>query len=252
MGNTCFIPFIHPSAHLTLPNGFNDPFGDNIPEIARIAAAELQDYLLENQSQWQHSFGNHNENDASSRGKMFGVLVVENSDHRLGYLSTFSGKIKDNPHPTIFVPSVFDTPSNQEFLSIGMTELSEINTSIKALEIENVYDLEIAKLKKLRQEKSNALQNKIFKHYTFSNEKGDFKDLFALFKDYNNKKPAAGAGECAAPKLLQYAFENKMKPKAIAEFWWGQSTLSDNKKHKSFYPACNDKCRPILHHMLSK
>lgn len=235
-----------------LPNGFNDPFGEDIPEIAQIAAAELQDYLLENQSQWQHSFGTHNENDASSRGKMFGVLVVETSDHRLGYLSTFSGKIKDNPHPTIFVPSVFDTPSNQEFLSIGMTELSQINATIKELDAKNVSDPEIVILKKRRHEKSTALQNKIFKHYSFSNENGEYKDLFAICQDYNAKKPAAGAGECAAPKLLQYAFVNKMKPIAIAEFWWGQSTLSENKQHKRFYPACNDKCKPILQHMLSK
>jgi len=60
-----------------------------------------------------------------------------------------------------------------------------------------------------------------------------------------------GSGECAAPKLLQYAFQHKMKPLAMAEFWWGQSPKSEIRKHQNFYPACIGKCKPILSHMLA-
>ena len=66
-----------------------------------------------------------------------------------------------------------------------------------------------------------------------------------------NNNPPAGAGECAAPKLLNYAFEHQLKPIAMAEFWWGQSPKSEIRKHKQFYPACKSKCEPILlSHML--
>ena len=61
-----------------------------------------------------------------------------------------------------------------------------------------------------------------------------------------NNNPPAGAGECAAPKLLHYAFEHYLKPIAMAEFWWGQSPKSEIRKHKQFYPACKSKCEPIL------
>src|SRR5690606_21753915 len=63
-------------------------------------------------------------------------------------------------------------------------------------------------------------------------------------------KPPAAAGECATPKLLQYAFLNDLKPIAMAEFWWGASPKSEVRKHKQFYPACTGKCEPILKHML--
>lgn len=62
--------------------------------------------------------------------------------------------------------------------------------------------------------------------------------------------PPAGSGECAAPKLLNYAYQNQLKPIAMAEFWWGQSPKSQVRKHKQFYPACRSKCEPILGHML--
>ena len=64
------------------------------------------------------------------------------------------------------------------------------------------------------------------------------------------KPPPAGAGECAAPKLLQYAFQQQLTPLAMAEFWWGASPKSEMKKHQQYYPACSGKCQPILKHML--
>jgi len=63
-------------------------------------------------------------------------------------------------------------------------------------------------------------------------------------------KPPAAAGECATPKLLQYAFLNGLRPVAMAEFWWGAPPKSEIRKHRQFYPACTGKCKPILEHML--
>lgn len=108
----------------------------------------------------------------------------------------------------------------------------------------------IDSLKEERKLKSAACQQEIFDHYFFLNKHGVQKSLGAIFQATEAQKPPAGAGECAAPKLFQYAFLNHLKPIALAEFWWGQSPSSEIKKHGQFYPACRGKCEPILGHML--
>ena len=112
------------------------------------------------------------------------------------------------------------------------------------------YETQIKTLKEARRNKSNALQKQLFEHYTFLNVKGEQKSLYAIFSTSEETIPPAGAGECAAPKLLQYAFLNQLKPIGLAEFWWGKSPNSEIRKHGHFYPACKGKCEPILAHML--
>lgn len=101
-------------------------------------------------------------------------------------------------------------------------------------------------LREKRRNLSNNLQKKIFEHYTFKNAELEDRDLYSIFEGL----PPAGAGECAAPKLLQFAYINGLKPIAMAEFWWGESPKSEVRKHKQFYPSCRGKCEPILGHML--
>jgi tRNA pseudouridine32 synthase/23S rRNA pseudouridine746 synthase len=105
-----------------------------------------------------------------------------------------------------------------------------------------IFQQEIEDLKLERKEKSNALQQKLFNSYHFTNSLNQQKDIGAIF----NNNPPAGAGECAAPKLLHYCFSNNYKPITMAEFWWGTSPNSEIKQHKNFYPACKSKCEPIL------
>ena len=107
---------------------------------------------------------------------------------------------------------------------------------------------EIAELRTTRKEKSVNLQQALFAHYRFLNILGEEKNLLEIFKDV--PKPS-GAGECAAPKLLQYAFMHQLKPIALTEFWWGKSPASAVRKHKQHYHACIGKCKPILTHMLA-
>ncbi|WP_140939453.1 RluA family pseudouridine synthase [Sphingobacterium lumbrici] len=109
---------------------------------------------------------------------------------------------------------------------------------------------QIANLKEIRKQKSAALQRKLFDQYQFLNAYKEAKNVLGIFEEANNIMPPAGAGECAAPKLLQYAYQNALKPVCMAEFWWGASPSSEVRKHKSFYPACRGKCEPILGHML--
>lgn len=129
--------------------------------------------------------------------------------------------------------------------------IKEIEEKKRDFEAEiNIHYLKINELKDLRKNKSNALQRALFESYNFLNINGETKNLLDIFSENADQQPPAAAGECCAPKLLQYAFLNKMEPLAMAEFWWGASPKSEIKKHQNFYPACWGKCKPILSHML--
>ncbi len=115
------------------------------------------------------------------------------------------------------------------------------------------YDAFVEKinvLKNERRERSAKLQNQLFEQYNFLNAQGEERNVFDIFKPTASVLPPAGAGECAAPKLLQYAYLNRLKPICMAEFWWGASPKSEVRIHGHFYPACRGKCEPILGHML--
>ena len=120
----------------------------------------------------------------------------------------------------------------------------------KAQEKLEIYTTEIDYLKNTRKELSGSLQQQLFDQYHFLDINGNKKSLCNIFSETPQLTPPAAAGECAAPKLLQYAFENNLKPLAMAEFWWGESPKSAIRKHGQYYPACQGKCQPILGHML--
>lgn len=113
------------------------------------------------------------------------------------------------------------------------------------------YTDEIQQLKTLRKNKSARLQKELFDQYRLLNIKGEIRSVSDIFAKLTQKTPPAATGECAAPKLLQYAFQQQMTPLAMAEFWWGKPPKSEIRKHKHFYPACRSKCEPILGHMLN-
>ena len=115
----------------------------------------------------------------------------------------------------------------------------------------NLLNDKIISLKTQRKNLSAALQQKIFEQYRFLNSQGAEQSLQAIFSQTSLRTPPAGAGECAAPKLLQYAFKHQLKPLAMAEFWWGASPKSEVRQHQHYYPACMGKCQPILAHMLT-
>ncbi|KGE13430.1 RluA family pseudouridine synthase [Sphingobacterium deserti] len=108
----------------------------------------------------------------------------------------------------------------------------------------------INELKDERKIRSATLQRRLFDQYQFLNAAGEERSVLSIFSERKQLTPPAGAGECAAPKLLQHAFKHKLKPVCMAEFWWGISPASEVRKHKNYYPACKSKCEPILAHML--
>lgn len=321
---------------IALPERFTFPFFYEPHPLTQIAAAELQHYL-ETQTELYHNFGLTENQPGLVIGKMFGVLVVQDKEGRLGYLSAFSGKLADSNTHSRFVPPVFDMLLEDSFFLKEQYILNSINDRVKEIESDSKYqrlkrdlkeftaqsDAEIAALKTQlksnkqirkesrnaqkdiltpedyaffeaylvrnslhdkhqfnmlvqnwqhrldtikkelaqfdttlealkteRKEKSGALQQQLFEQYAFLNKDGKTKSLYAIFSDSVFGKPPAAAGECATPKLLQYAFLHGYKPIAMAEFWWGAPPKSEIRKHKQFYPACTGKCKPILAHML--
>lgn len=112
------------------------------------------------------------------------------------------------------------------------------------------YQKGLQEIKQLRKSDSDELQKWLFSQFKILNDKGESKDLLEIFKEFNQMVPPAGSGECCEPKLLQYAFEHGLKPIQMAMFWWGESPKEEIRHHLHFYPACNGKCKPILHWML--
>ena len=176
----------------------------------------------------------HPESELHQCGKMFGVLLYEG-----GYLAAFSAKLDGSYFHEGFVPPVY-----------AMMQ-EPIGTS---------------------KEESRRLQKLLFANYNFVNGKGEFKNLLEIFANEKPIVPAeewfdvsrelrvksqeprvsmppSGAGECCAPKLLQYALTHGMKPLALAEFWVGAPSKTEIRQEGAFYAPCSGRCVPILKHM---
>lgn len=113
----------------------------------------------------------------------------------------------------------------------------------------DVFCRQIDTMKLRRKAMSEALQERIFRLFVVSNARGERRDLIEVFRPLGTLPPA-GAGECCAPRLLNYAFNHGLHPVCMAEFWWGASPVGEVRHHGHFYPACRSKCKPILEFML--
>jgi len=323
--------------NFTLPSRFTFPFYYEPHPLCEIATNEVQNYL-QTQTDFEHNFGIDPSKKGLVIGKMFGVLVVQNQQKEIGYITAVSGKLAGKNIHKKFVPPVYDMltkdshflqeehvlnsinltlevlENNAEYISLQAQYLSEnkkatadvqekketlkaakkdrdlqrkkakfeltfeaYTTFEKALSTESleakyffnnvnrfwehtlsaikeklsVFTNQIELLKEQRKTKSAALQQYLFEQYQFLNSNKEVKSLSQLFAETSEQNLPAGSGECAAPKLLQYAFSHDLKPIAMAEFWWGQSPNKEIRKHQQFYPACQGKCKPILTHMLA-
>lgn len=259
---------------------------------------------------------------------MFGVLLIEDKEGKIGYLCGVSGKLGNSNEHEFLVPPVFDMLAEESFFlrevevinrlnreteeseneprylalqeryrdlnSKEETYVLEVKAEVKRrkeerkkcresglgeeeelvrqsladkrwmneeirlskLRIQEVaaelgqYEAKLAALKAERKRRSAEIQEELFTQYAFLNAEGEEKSLWSIFKPTVYGKPPAAAGECATPKLLQFAYLQGLKPLAMAEFWWGTSPRSEVRKHRHYYPACRGKCEPILSHML--
>ncbi|MBH0079265.1 RluA family pseudouridine synthase [Pseudoalteromonas sp. NZS11] len=323
---SCFTLFSQNIDSLALPEKFTFPFYYEPQPLAVAATKQLQQQL-ETLTHLK----------AENAGKMFGVLVVQNTKQQLGFLSAYSGQIEGDKANISFVPPISSMQLQDDNYLAQSKIINDINAQIEQLEnskqlhevnsklddatqsyqqallaqqavmqagrqqrkiqrtegelelsesdfeqlknklagqsivekkqllalkaywqniIEslqqthiNISD-EIAHLKKRRKTLSKSLQKKLFAQYQFLNANGETTDLNAIFAALPEHTPPSGAGDCAAPKLLQYAYKHDLKPLAMAEFWWGAAPKSAIRQHKNYYPSCYSKCQPILGHML--
>ena len=219
----------------------NYPFCYEPDSLSLLAVEGVKSYIL-NHPHWLPVL---------QEGKMFGILVVE-KDGALGYLAAYSGQIDILDGDDFFVPPVFNYLSPDGYFKCEEAEISRINHNIIMLENDEANDhcVAIDQLKTERKSRSQALQNWLFSHFVMLNAKGERRNLLDIFSDTPIKFPPSGAGECCAPKLLQYAFLNGMRPVRIAEFWWGDSPKKEIRHHLHFYPACRGRCLPILSFMM--
>ncbi len=192
-------------------------------------------------------------------GKMFGVMIVEAEGKRY-YLAAFSGMIGGTYLQEGFVPPVYNLQTEGSYFKQEEANISAINHRIA-----NGEDTE--NLRRERKQRSIALQQWLFEQFHLLNAKGESKSLISLFGNqpqiltaeeyFNGKRQVqmgsripSGAGECCAPKLLQYAYQHQLKPLCMAEFWLGPSPKDEVRIDSQYYPACHSKCKPILRHML--
>ncbi len=108
---------------------------------------------------------------------------------------------------------------------------------------------ELKTMKRRRAEMSDALQKWIFSQYIVHNALGESLNIGEVF-GADGIIPPGGTGECAAPKLLEYAYRKRLKPLAMGEFWYGRSPETAVRTQGHFYPSCTSKCGPLLGYML--
>lgn len=215
------------------PERFTYPFCYEPHPLCKMAAKEVQRYI-----------GEHAEiREDADRGKMFGVLVVDTGEG-LAYLAAYSGLLAGRNDWEYFVPPVYDAQQPDGYFKTKEREITCISR-----DPDNSSST---------RELSQDLQLWLFHQYQMLNARGETKDLVDIWQEYYSRPklrrryplPPGGTGDCCAPKLLQYAYRQGLKPVCMAEFWWGQPTKTELRQHLNYYPACRGKCKPILTWML--
>ena len=223
---------LHPlHTDIQKPERFTYPFCYEPHPLCQLAAKEVQAYI-----------SRHAEiKEDADNGKMFGVLVVDTSEG-VSFLAAYSGLLAGRNDWDYFVPPVYDAQQPDGYFKTREREISLTS------------DLSPLTSKKMSQD----LQLWLFHQYQLLNARGETKDLVDIWQDYYDRPklrkkfplPPGGTGDCCAPKLLQYAYQQHLRPVCMAEFWWGQSTKEELRQHLNYYPACRGKCKPILTWML--
>ena len=220
---------MHPlHTDLSKPERFTNPFFYEPHPLCLLAAEEVKQEIARIHP---------------TEGKMFGVLVVERNEkckvknEKLGFLAAYSGLLEGRNDWDYFVPPIFDAQQPDGYFK---TREREIMASEE------------------HKQMSQELQTWLFHQYQLLNARSETKDLVDVWQDYHCSArirskfplPPGGTGDCCAPKLLQYAYKEGLKPICMAEFWWGESPKNLIRHHEQFYPACRGKCLPVLTWML--
>ena len=245
------IPFVPTPEPAARPARFPTPFDRKaVHPLARRAAEDLMAVL---EAQYARAWRLH----APGNGKMFGVLVVSAPDGTLGYLRAFSGMVNGQWDVHGWAPPTYDEAERDAVWGPGEAEMLDVAAQRATLVAAMPEDTTAAEARRLaaalrtldatRTARSRVLMAQIQGSYRFLNARGDVRALRELFAP---SEPPAGAGDCAAPKLLAQAYALGLTPLALAEFWWGAPSSTGDRREGVFYAACRGKCLPILTHML--
>lgn len=195
-----------------------------------------------------------------AEGKMMGALLVQDASGATDVLYAFSGVAGGSAVVDGFVPPIFDLTEPGGYYRAAEARITEINERIALMRHDRPsempeqagHDSSAESVEALEQERhslSIALQDWIFERYMVSNALGQtlsVKEVFAR----RGLVPPGGTGDCAAPKLLQYAYSHGLRPLAMGEFWYGASPRREVRTQGCFYPSCTGKCGPLLEFML--
>ena len=182
---------------------------------------------------------------AFAEGKMIGVMRTEDEEGKRDFIYSFSGSVGGKAVVEGFVPPIFDLTDPAGHYKIREAEISRLNAEIR----EETSEERVKALKARRKKMSEELQDWIFDQYVVSNALGQSKTISQVFAD-RGIVPPGGTGDCAAPKLLQYAYTHGLRPLAMGEFWYGVSPSREVRHQGAFYPACTGKCGPLLSFMM--
>jgi tRNA pseudouridine32 synthase/23S rRNA pseudouridine746 synthase len=175
---------------------------------------------------------------SEARGHMFGVLECADAIGNTVVLKAFSGQYNGQWLADGWVPPILDV---DEFHRLS----DPVDREIKQLDrlITEKKDPELIRQRKALSQK---LMKQIHVLYFLTNFRSESRPLTEVFKG----GIPTGAGDCCAPKLLNHAAKNGLKPLGLSEFYWGRENRSGTRKHGEFYSACAEKCQPILGFML--
>jgi len=173
-----------------------------------------------------------------ARGQMFGVLECEDAAGNTTVLKAFSCQYNGEWLVDGWVPPILNVAEFHRLSGPVDREIKQLDRLIA----ENKSPELIQKRKALSQD----LMKQIHALYRLTNFRGETKPMTEVFRG----GIPTGAGDCCAPKLLNYAAKNGLRPLGLSEFYWGRENRSGTRQHGEFYPACAEKCQPILGFML--
>ena len=250
-----FVTYLDPQPDASeVPLRLTHPFGVVPHLLAQHAAFQLKQNLAGG------TYFAADEFTGFQRGKMFGVLLVRDNDARIGFIKAFSGMAQDSWLVDGFAGPLFDLdardavwPAGQAELGLYTAQLEAIaafvatmpNTGSRATRERALADR--GELRERRAQRSNELLEHMRSGYRIPNARNETVTLREIFAPH---APPGGAGDCAAPKLFAFAQKHHLQPLALAEFWWGTTPTAGGRIPGTFYPACLNKCGPILQHML--
>lgn len=176
-------------------------------------------------------------------GNMFGVLECEDARGETVVLRAFSSLKRGVRDVDGWVPPILPADTYYGTIVPTQAKIEELTAELGGRAPGSAAH---GALLDERRRISRSLLREMQEIYRFRNFRGEERSLFGAYWPERDRLPG-GVGECCAPKLLDHAARRGLRPRGIAEFYWGDS---DTKTPGAFYPSCEIRCRPILGFML--